>query len=165
MSTLPHLNQAGEAHMVDVSAKEATFRRAVARGMVRMGEAAIQLLQQNALPKGDALAVARIAGIMAAKKTADLLPLCHPLSLSHVELRLSITGQGVEVEAEAAVQGATGIEMEVLTAVSIAGLALYDMIKSVDRNACITDIRLIEKAGGRSGHYVRSEVSNAEKQS
>lgn len=113
----------------------------------------MRLLRENAVPKGDALAVARVAGILAAKRTSDLIPLCHPLSITHVGIDLTITDAGVEIEAEVAVTGKTGVEMEALTAVSIAALTLYDMVKAVDKGAVITDIRLEHKSGGKSGDY------------
>ncbi len=141
--------------MVDVSAKAESARIAVARGRVLLAPATIQLLRDSAVPKGDALGVARVAGIMAAKRTSDLIPLCHPLPISRVAVELTITDEGVEIEAEVAVIAKTGVEMEALTAVSVAALTLYDMVKSVDRSAIITDIRLISKSGGKSGDYHR----------
>jgi cyclic pyranopterin phosphate synthase len=143
--------------MVDVSAKAETARRAVARGIVLLEPATVRLLREGNLPKGDVLAVARIAGILAAKRTSDLIPLCHTLPLTHVTVDCAITDAGVEIEAEAAVTGKTGVEMEALTAVSIAALAVYDMVKAVDRSAVITDIRLLSKSGGKSGSYTRPE--------
>jgi cyclic pyranopterin monophosphate synthase len=155
MAELTHLDAAGRAQMVDVSEKPETARRATARGFVRLAPETVQLLRDNKVPKGDALAVARIAGIQAAKRTSDLIPLCHPLPLTRVAVELTITDEGVEIEAETAVTGKTGVEMEALTAVSVAALTLYDMVKAVDRTAVLTDIRLTQKSGGKSGDYLR----------
>jgi cyclic pyranopterin phosphate synthase len=155
MSELTHLDSAGRAQMVDVSEKAETARRAVAQGRVMLAPETVALLRDNALPKGDALAVARIAGIMAAKRTSELIPLCHPLPITRVTVHLEITDAGVEIEAEVRVTGKTGVEMEALTAVSVAALTLYDMVKAVDKGAVITEIRLEEKSGGKSGDYRR----------
>jgi cyclic pyranopterin monophosphate synthase len=157
MSELTHLDADGKAHMVDVSGKAETVRRAVAQGFVRLSPATVRLLRDGAVPKGDALGVARIAGIMAAKRTSDLIPLCHPLPVTKVSVDLAVEDEGVNIVAEVGVTGRTGVEMEALTAVSIAALTLYDMVKAVDRGAVITDIRLAEKSGGKSGDYVRKE--------
>ena len=144
--------------MVDVSGKPATRRVAVARGQVRMQRETLALIRQNALSKGDALATARIAGILAAKKTADLIPLCHPLMLTHVsiefEMREAENDGAVEITAAVETTAETGVEMEALTAVSVAALTIYDMGKAVDRAMRLTDIRLIEKHGGKSGDIV-----------
>ncbi len=153
---LTHLDSRGRAQMVDVSEKSETVRRAVAQGRVLLAPATVSLLRDNAVPKGDALAVARIAGIMAAKRTSELIPLCHPLPITKVVVHLQITDEGVNIEAEVRVTGKTGVEMEALTAVSVAALTLYDMVKAVDKGAVITDIRLEEKSGGRSGDFRRS---------
>jgi cyclic pyranopterin phosphate synthase len=152
---LTHLDEHGAARMVDVSAKPVTTREAVARGRVTMKAATLKLILEDGLKKGNALEVARLAGIMAAKKTADLIPLCHPLPLStvEVELRPDRKAKTVEVEARVKVSGQTGVEMEALTAVSVACLTLYDMAKAVDRGMTISDIRLTEKSGGKSGDY------------
>lgn|SRR5690606_10298979 len=152
---LTHLDEHGAARMVDVSAKPVTAREAVARGRVTMKAATLKLILEDGLKKGNALEVARLAGIMAAKRTADLIPLCHPLPLSKVEvaLRPDRKANAVEVEARVKVCGQTGVEMEALTAVSIACLTLYDMAKAVDRSMTISDIRLTEKSGGASGDY------------
>lgn len=155
MSDLTHLDAQGRAQMVDVSEKAETVRRAVARGSVFLAPETVALLRDNAVPKGDALAVARIAGIMAAKKTSELIPLCHPLPVTKVTVDLQIVERGVEIEAEVRVTGKTGVEMEALTAVSVAALTLYDMVKAVDKGAVITDIHLEEKSGGKSGDYRR----------
>jgi len=142
--------------MVDVSAKDVTRREAVARGEITMRSETLSLIVEGALPKGDVLAIARLAGIMAAKRTADLIPLCHPLPLSHVDVELTPDGAAarVRIEARVAVEARTGVEMEALTAVAVACLTVYDMCKSADRAMRITDIRLVEKGGGKSGHYV-----------
>lgn len=150
---LTHLDAQGHAHMVDVTSKLETSRRAVARGLILLAPATLELLRDQKIPKGDALAVARIAGIMAAKRTSELIPLCHPLPITKVRVDLVLTSEGVEIEAEVAVTGKTGVEMEALTAVSVAALTLYDMVKAVDKAAVITDIRLEHKSGGKSGDY------------
>jgi cyclic pyranopterin phosphate synthase len=155
MTDLSHLDERGHARMADVSEKSDTVRVARASGAVLLAPTTIALLQDNALPKGDALATARIAGILAAKKTAELIPLCHPLPLAHVAVQLLVKEDRVEIEAEASVTGKTGVEMEALTAVAVAALTLYDMVKAVDRNAVITDIRLEYKSGGKSGEFRR----------
>jgi cyclic pyranopterin phosphate synthase len=154
---LSHLDRRGRARMVDVSAKAVTVREAVARGEVRMRPATLARIAAGTLPKGDVLAVARLAGIMAAKRTADLVPLCHPLPLSHVDVELTPDAKGacVRIEGRVRVEARTGVEMEALTAVAVAGLTLYDMCKSVDREMTIEAIRLVEKSGGRSGSFVR----------
>jgi cyclic pyranopterin phosphate synthase len=157
MTHLTHLDAQGNAQMVDVSTKADTARRAVARGRICLAAETVRLLRDNAVPKGDALGVARVAGILAAKRTGDLIPLCHPLPITSVSIDLTLTDAGVEIEAEVAITGKTGVEMEALTAVSIAALTLYDMVKAVDKGAVITDIRLISKSGGKSGEYRRAE--------
>ena len=155
MDKLTHLDDEGAAHMVDVSGKADTSRRAVARGRVLLAPATIELLRAGNIPKGDALGVARIAGILAAKRTSDLIPLCHPLPITGVSVDLTLCEVGVEIAAEVRVTGKTGVEMEALTAVSVAALTIYDMIKAVDRSAVISDIRLDEKSGGKSGDFKR----------
>jgi len=152
---LSHIGDKGEARMVDVSEKPVTARTAIAEGFVAMEPATLKLLESGESPKGDGLATARIAGIMAAKRTHELIPLCHPLSLSKVAVDLEPTREppGVRVTAEVKSAGQTGVEMEALTAVSVACLTLYDMLKAVDRAMRIGGIRVLEKAGGRSGHY------------
>jgi cyclic pyranopterin phosphate synthase len=157
---LTHLGAKGEARMVDVSAKAPTERVAVACGRVRMTKATLDLVLSGDAKKGDVLGAARIAGIMAAKKTHELIPLCHPLALSKVEVEITpdTTLPGLEVRASAKVTGPTGVEMEALTAVSVACLTIYDMVKAVERGMRIEDIRLIEKRGGKSGHYRATEV-------
>ncbi len=154
---LTHLDNEGNARMVDVSEKPATFRRAVASARVRMASETVAVLGDRSLPKGDAFAVARIAGIQGAKRTSELIPLCHPLPLSSVKVDIRLVEDGVEIKAETATTGNTGVEMEALTAVTVASLAMYDMIKGVDRTAVITDIMLLEKSGGKSGTFQRPE--------
>jgi cyclic pyranopterin phosphate synthase len=154
---LTHLDASGAAHMVDVGGKPATERRALARGFVRMGRDALEALEGDRLAKGDALAVARVAGIQAAKRTADWIPLCHPLALTHVRVDLTPNRDrgGVLIEAEVRTTGPTGVEMEALTAVSAAALTIYDMAKVLDRGMSIEQVELVEKSGGRSGDWVR----------
>ena len=139
--------------MVDIGGKAVTEREAVARGRVTMSADALRAIKEATLKKGDALQVARLAGIMAAKRTADLIPLCHPLLLSHVDVTLTPASHGYDIESRVRTSGRTGVEMEALTAVSIAALALYDMAKAVDKAMVIDGIRLISKRGGRSGDY------------
>jgi len=154
-SRLSHVNEAGEAHMVDVSDKPVTARTAIAEGFVAMKPETLALLNRGDAPKGDVLATARIAGIMAAKRTHELIPLCHPLALAKVTVDLETNSgpPGVRVVAEVKTTGRTGVEMEALTAVSVTCLTLYDMLKAVDRAMSFERIRLIEKSGGRSGDY------------
>jgi cyclic pyranopterin monophosphate synthase len=153
---LTHLDEAGQARMVDVSAKDVTVRTARASGRVLLSAAAVAALRDGQVPKGDALAVARIAGIAGAKRTPDLIPLCHPLGLHGVSVDLAIADWGVSIEATVKTADRTGVEMEALTSVSVAALTLIDMIKSVDKGAVITDIQLESKDGGRSGLWRRS---------
>jgi cyclic pyranopterin monophosphate synthase len=141
--------------MVDVGAKPVTDREAVARGSVTMAAAARKLIRAGAVKKGDPLQAARLAGIMAAKKTSELIPLCHPLILTHVSVELTPTGTGYDLEARVSTSGQTGVEMEALTAVAVAALTLYDMVKAVDKTMTIGDIEVVEKKGGRTGHYKR----------
>ena len=151
--TLTHLDAAGAARMVDVSAKPATRRQAVAEGFITIAEAALAAIRSQAVAKGDVIAVARIAGIMAAKRTADLVPLCHPLPLDAVAVDLAIEATGMRVTATVATTHGTGVEMEALTAVSVALLTIYDMAKSLDRGMVISGVRLLHKSGGRSGEW------------
>ena len=151
MTRLSHLDDKGQARMVDVGAKADTERRAVARGKLTLSAATVALVRDGRAPKGDVLAAARIAGIMGAKKTSELIPLAHPLPLSHVAVDLAVEDDGIAIEATAATTGKTGVEMEALTAVTVAGLTLYDMLKAVERGARLTDVRLVRKSGGRSG--------------
>jgi len=153
MTPLTHFDARGDAHMVDVSAKDVTARTAVARGVVLMAPETLALVREGRASKGDVLAVARLAGIMAAKRTADLIPLCHPLALTRVAVALNTTETGVEIEATVSVTGKTGVEMEALTAVSVAALTVYDMLKAADKGMRLTDIRLAFKDGGRTGRF------------
>lgn len=158
MSELSHLDAEGKARMVDVGGKPDTERVAVAQGEVHMLPATLALIRAGSLKKGDVLTVAQLAGVMAAKKTADLIPLCHPLALTHIEVVLSLqeseTWQGVEIKATVRTTGKTGVEMEALTAVSVAALTIYDMAKAVEKTMQITNIRLLEKHGGKSDFLV-----------
>jgi cyclic pyranopterin phosphate synthase len=159
VSELSHVDDLGRARMVDVGDKPETVREARAQGAVLMQPSTLRLIQRNEVQKGDVLAVAKIAGIMAAKRTAELIPLCHPLALTSVDLsfRLDVDQGTLEIESIARITGKTGVEMEALTAVAAAALTVYDMCKAVDRAMTITAIRLIEKRGGRSGVFRRSE--------
>ncbi|MDT8856343.1 cyclic pyranopterin monophosphate synthase MoaC [Paracoccaceae bacterium Fryx2] len=155
MSGLSHFDGEGNAHMVDVSGKPVTDRTAVARGSVRMSGTTLALIVEGRASKGDVLGVARLAGIMAAKRTADLIPLCHPLPLTRVSLDLTADPAlpGIVIEATVRTAGQTGVEMEALTAVSVAALTIYDMVKAVEKSMVIGDIRLVLKDGGKSGRY------------
>jgi cyclic pyranopterin monophosphate synthase len=159
MAQLSHLDEHGRARMVDVSDKEVTSRIAVARGTVHMRAETLALILEDKIEKGDVFAVARVAGIMAAKKTSELVPMCHPLAITSVEIDLT-PGENpprVDIEASVRVSGKTGVEMEALTAVSVAGLTIYDMCKAVDREMTISEIRLAKKSGGKSGTFIRKE--------
>jgi cyclic pyranopterin phosphate synthase len=155
MARLTHFDKQGKAAMVDVGAKPESERVALARGRVTMKPETLALVKAGQMGKGDVLAVARLAGIMAAKRTAELIPLCHPLALTSVavDLTLDEAGSAVEIEARVALTGRTGVEMEALTAVSVAALTVYDMCKSADRSMTLSDIRLVHKSGGKSGTY------------
>lgn len=155
-SSLSHLDETGRARMVDVTEKPDTVRTAVARGEVHMLRSTLELVRQGAIKKGDVLTVAQIAGIQAAKRTSDLIPLCHPLPLHQVQVDLALDDAlpGVVITATARTTGKTGVEMEALTAVSVAALTVYDMIKAAEKTARITNIRLVEKHGGRSGDVI-----------
>ena len=155
MNELSHFDEQGKIKMVDVSAKETTARRAVASAKVLLSKETIRILQSGANPKGDPLEIARIAGIMAAKQTSGLIPLCHQINLSKADVRTEITDYGVRLEAEAKTSSQTGVEMEALTAVSVAALTVYDMCKAVQKDICISDIRLREKTGGKSDFFSR----------
>ena len=152
---LTHFDERGNARMVDVGAKDVTERVAVARASVVMQPATLKLIRDKKAAKGDVLAVAQLAGIMAAKKTPDLIPLCHPLALSSVDVQLTLDGRrnAVDIEATCKLKGRTGVEMEALTAASVAALTVYDMCKAVDRGMTISDVRLVHKSGGKSGTY------------
>ena len=152
---LSHVDARGRVRMVDVGDKAVTAREAVARGEITMSPAAIRLIRRGDVAKGDPLQAARLAGIMAAKQTSALIPLCHPLPISHASVDLTSTRTGYRIEARVRTTGQTGVEMEALTAVSVAALTIYDMVKAVDREMVIGSICLIEKRGGRSGHYRR----------
>ena len=152
---LTHVREDGSAHMVDVSAKDVTARAASARGRVLLSPAAVAALRSGEVPKGDALAVARIAGIQAAKRTPELIPLAHPIAVHAVEVDLSVADDGVDIAATVRTADRTGIEMEALTAVSVAALTVIDMVKAVDKAAVITDVRVESKSGGKSGPWRR----------
>jgi len=156
--TLSHVDAKGKARMVDVGDKPVTSREALARGTITMSATALRLIRQGALAKGDPLQAARLAGIMAAKKTSELIPLCHPLPLTHVSVELRPMRRGYQIEARVRTASQTGVEMEALTAVSVAALTIYDMAKAVDKEMVIGEICLIEKKGGRSGHYRRGNI-------
>jgi cyclic pyranopterin phosphate synthase len=152
---LTHVDPSGAAHMVDVSAKPVTVREAVARARLNTTPEVIELLRTDSLRKGDALAVARIAGIAGAKRTSDLIPLCHPIAIHKVTVELSLDDNGVEIVATTRTADRTGVEMEAMTAATVAGLTLYDMVKAVDRAAVLTDVQLLHKSGGRTGEWSR----------
>jgi cyclic pyranopterin monophosphate synthase len=151
---LSHYNEAGQAHMVDVSGKQATRRTATASAFVELSDAVLAALPSN--PKGDPLEVARFAGIQAAKRTSELIPMCHPLALTHVEITAQVADRGVNITATAATVGPTGVEMEALTAAAVAALTVYDMTKALDKSIVIRHIRLESKSGGKSGDFKRS---------
>jgi cyclic pyranopterin phosphate synthase len=157
MSELSHLDEQGRVAMVDTGAKAQTARRAVASARVLMSPETIEAVRAHRTPKGDPLETARIAGIMAAKRTAELIPLCHPLPLTHADVRAELREDGVYLEAEASTNAQTGVEMEALTAAAVAALTVYDMCKAVEKGIRITDLRLEEKTGGKSGTWKRSE--------
>jgi len=161
VKNLTHIDPKGVAHMVDVSGKEVTRRQAVAEARVIMQLATLVAIEENRIAKGDVLACARLAGVMAAKKTAELIPLCHPLFLTKISLDFQIdrTLPGIHVRSTVAVEGKTGVEMEALTAVSIACLTLYDMAKAIDKDMCITNVHLVEKMGGKSGDWKKTHGS------
>ncbi len=154
MKDLTHVDIQGRIRMVDVSAKPATERRAIASGFVRMRAETLHAIRERQTPKGDPLEAARLAGILAAKRTAELIPLCHPLPLTHVDVEVELREEGIALMASVATTAPTGVEMEALVAVSVAALTIYDMCKAVDREMVITDIRLERKTGGTSGDYV-----------
>jgi len=159
MSELTHFNQKGDAHMVDVGDKAMTHRMAIAEGIITMQASTLSLIQQGGHKKGDVMGIARTAGIMASKRTADLIPLCHPLPLTHVEVDFDIDTEAscIRCQAKTETRGQTGVEMEALTTVQIALLTIYDMCKAVDRGMVITDIGLIHKSGGKSGSWSRGK--------
>lgn len=157
MGELTHFDDKGEAHMVDVGAKNETHRRATAEGVITMLPATFELVASGTAKKGDVIGIARVAAIMASKRTADLVPLCHPISLTHVSVDFELDRETSSVRCRATCEcrGQTGVEMEALTAVQVGLLAVYDMCKAVDRGMVIGNVRLLEKAGGKSGHWVR----------
>lgn len=159
MGDLTHIDDESRATMVDTSDKTISTRRAVASAFVSMSPKTIEALRNHQTPKGDPLETARIAGIMAAKRTAELIPLCHPLPLTHVDVKAAISDNGVAIEATVATNAQTGVEMEALTAASVAALTIYDMCKAVEKGITITDVRLESKTGGKSGDYRRSNQS------
>ena len=152
---LTHLDETGAARMVDVSAKALTRRHATARAFVRMAPETAAAVAAGDAPKGDVLGVARIAGIQAAKRTGELIPLCHPLGLDHVDVRAEVVDGGVAIEAEASVEGRTGVEMEAMVAASVAALTVYDMVKGIERGVSVEAVELVAKSGGRSGDWRR----------
>jgi cyclic pyranopterin phosphate synthase len=154
---LTHTDDRGQARMVDVAAKAETHRRAVAAALIRMKPETLAMIVEGRAPKGDVFAVARIAGIMAAKRTSDLIPLCHPLSLTHASVELEPVAEGVRITATVETDGKTGVEMEALTAASVTALTLYDMCKAVDRGMTVTSVGLLSKEGGKSGTWTRKE--------
>ena len=156
MSELTHIDEQGRATMVDTSDKEVTARRAIASARVVMSAETVAAIRNHTTPKGDPLETARLAGVMAAKRTAELIPLCHPLPLTHVDVRADLKDDGVYLEAEVSTKAQTGVEMEALTAVSVAALTVYDMCKALDKSMTITDVRLELKTGGKSGDFKRS---------
>lgn len=155
MTKLTHIDESGAAHMVDVSAKADTIREAVAEGRIQMSAEALQAVVEGSAKKGDVLATARIAGIMAAKKTSELIPLCHPLLLSKIAVDFNFESDGIRATSRVRLTGQTGVEMEAMTAVSVALLTIYDMAKALDKAITITEIRLLTKSGGKSGDWVR----------
>ena len=150
---LTHFDQDGRPHMVNVGEKETSARKAIATGFVRLSKQAITSIKEQKNAKGDVLAIAELAGIMGAKQTASLIPLCHPLGLDHVSLQLTLTDEGIEIDATCSVSGKTGVEMEAMTAVSVAALTIYDMCKAIDKAITIEQIRLRHKSGGKSGEF------------
>jgi len=155
MKKLTHYDEVGRARMVDVTAKPSTSRTAVAHAFVRMQRATVDTLRRLKSPKGNPLEIARIAGITAAKRTSELIPLCHPVALTHVDVRAKLCKNGIEVISEATATGPTGVEMEALVAASVAALTIYDMCKALERGIEISELHLLKKSGGRSGTYVR----------
>ena len=156
MAQLSHVDDQGRIRMVDTGNKEITVRRAVASARVLMSSATVSALREHRTPKGDPLETARLAGIMAAKRTSELIPLCHPLPLTHIDVQARLEDSGVALEANVSTNAQTGVEMEALTAVSVAALTVYDMCKALEKGMTITDVRLESKAGGKSGDYVRA---------
>ena len=156
MNKLTHLDDSGAAHMVDVASKDATLRKAVAAGDILLSQSALQAVRSGNAKKGDVIGTARVAAIMAAKKTSDIIPLCHPLQLSGIEVEFETKADRIEVRSTVRTTGRTGVEMEALTATSIALLTIYDMVKAIDKSPVIGNIRLLSKSGGKSGDWIRS---------
>jgi len=163
MDQLSHIDDEGRVKMVDTSDKVATTRHAVASARVLMSPETVKAVQDHRTPKGDPLEAARLAGIMAAKRTAELIPLCHPLPLTHVDVQTQIEDYGIRLESSVSTNAQTGVEMEALTAVSVAALTIYDMCKALDKGITISDVRLERKTGGKSGDYIRSAHQNRER--
>jgi cyclic pyranopterin phosphate synthase len=161
MDRLSHVDESGAARMVDVSGKDVSAREAVASGRVRVSPRVVELLRGEGVPKGDALGVARVAGIMATKRTPDLVPLCHPIAVSGVEVDLQVDDDAVQITATVRTADRTGVEMEALTAVTVAALTVVDMVKAVDRTAVIDDVKVLRKSGGRSGDWSRESEGSA----
>ena len=157
MNQLTHIDEQGRARMVDTTEKQITARRAVASALVLMSAETVKAIREHQTPKGDPLETARLAGVLAAKRTAELIPLCHPLPLTHVDVRAEVIDDGVYLEAEVSTNAQTGVEMEALTAASVAALTIYDMCKALDKSMTITNVRLELKSGGKSGDYRRKE--------
>ncbi len=151
-----HLDESGHAKMVDISGKQDSVRVAVASGLVKVNKEVLELAKDNSLPKGDLFATARIAGIMAAKKTSELIPLCHPLAINAVEIEIKAESEGFLIIATVKTSGKTGVEMEALTAVSVTSLTVIDMVKAIDKTAEISEVKLLEKTGGKSGNWIRN---------
>jgi cyclic pyranopterin monophosphate synthase len=159
---LSHVGKDGTARMVDVSGKPETHREAVARGSIRISREAMKLVRDGRSKKGNVVETARLAGILAAKRTSDLVPLCHPLALDHIDISLSESDTGFDIEARVRSRGPTGVEMEALTAVAVCALTVYDMVKAADKTMVIENIRVMEKRGGKSGEYLRKEATGPE---
>ena len=158
MSEFTHLDAHGDARMVDVSERDVTDRASTASGFVALQPATIAAIRDASVPKGDVLATARIAGIQAAKRTSELIPLCHPIAITFADVALQVTDTGIVINADVRIKDRTGVEMEALTAVSVAGLTIIDMVKSMDPGATLTNVRVIKKSGGRSGTWTNAEV-------
>jgi cyclic pyranopterin monophosphate synthase len=163
MSKLSHYDKAGRVRMVDVTAKPATSRTALAHAFVRMRRATVNSLRRLKTPKGNPLEIARIAGITAAKRTSELIPLCHPLALTHVDVQAKLCHNGIEIASEATATGSTGVEMEALVGAAVAALTIYDMCKALERGMQITELHLVKKSGGRSGTYVRPAAKSGKR--
>ncbi len=154
-----HFNEEGRAHMVEVGEKEDTKRVAIARGRIRMKEKTIESIKKGLIKKGDVLSVAQVGGIMGSKQTSNLIPMCHNIFLTGVDIRFNVEKDFIDIESEVKTTGKTGVEMEALTAVSIAALTIYDMCKAIDKDMVIDDIKLMKKSGGKSGNYIRGEIN------